>query len=243
MTDAERKAHSLPRNWESDRCGHNYIIRKCPYESCDARDNAIALDEARAEIAQLRDMVDRMSALFGRKDLEIARLRGECDTLLFNGTKAREEVDRLCGPPAISAVERAQRVWSEIIQGMDGLMPIAKAIEQAQREAELAGFRRGRDAAATIAKKMRSEAELERHKTEDGEGKECWLWAFDTANAIERDIGALAPDSATPQSGWRRIESAPRDGVGGANAVADTASAAAKAAIKAAGYVIEPSKG
>ena len=91
MTDADRKAHPLPRNWESDRCGHNYIIRKCPYESCDARDNAIALDEARAEIAQLRDMVDRMSALFGRKDLEIARLLGECDPL---GPAPRPALDR-----------------------------------------------------------------------------------------------------------------------------------------------------
>lgn len=102
MTDAERKAHSLPRNWESDRCGHNYIIRKCPYESCDARDNAIALDEARAEIAQLRDMVDRMSALFGRKDLEIARLRGECDTLL-GGANAVADTASAAAKAAIKA--------------------------------------------------------------------------------------------------------------------------------------------
>lgn len=33
------------------------------------------LDDARAEIAQYKDMIDRMSALFGQKDLEIARLR------------------------------------------------------------------------------------------------------------------------------------------------------------------------
>ena len=42
--------------------------------------------------------------------------------------------------------------------------------------------------AAEIAKKYREEALDEQAKTTDGEGRECWLWAHDTANMIECEI-------------------------------------------------------
>ncbi len=53
-TDDEREAQRGTQqpfgpNWHDDRCGHNFVIRSCPYEKCEAKVNALALDKARVE--------------------------------------------------------------------------------------------------------------------------------------------------------------------------------------------------
>lgn len=86
--------------------------------------------------------------------------------------------------------------------------------ERSRTPVEAAAIRRAALAeCAGIARKYRSEAELKRHQELPGEVKACWLWAFDTSNAIERDIRALAdrPPAQPVDDGWRSdMEAAPK---------------------------------
>src|SRR5690348_3892814 len=53
----------LPANWQGDRCGHNYPIKKCPYEGCQARENL-------AELTALREQIARLATPPSKSDLE-----------------------------------------------------------------------------------------------------------------------------------------------------------------------------
>lgn len=43
-------AHLLAANWHGSRCGHNFEIRGCPYDGCEARENATAVDALRQSL-------------------------------------------------------------------------------------------------------------------------------------------------------------------------------------------------
>ena len=99
------------------------------------------------------------------------------------------------------AAEARKELYANVLhmalKDITTLNEVALAIIQKHEviAADAAGYRRGIEAAAQIALAARSEAGLERHKS-NAEEKACWLWAFDTASGIEREIRALI--SSTP---------------------------------------------
>lgn len=92
--------------------------------------------------------------------------------------------------------------WAIVNSEPEGMLVpgrhLATAIARAIEAAGIVAAAQMRERAAQIALNARSEAALGRHTCLDPEGKACWLWAFDTANAIERDIRAL-PDMEADQ--------------------------------------------